>query len=964
MRKLTDNNPVARALGWLAEAVMRRPWLFVGSQIVLGALCVVFILKSLASDTAFDLRQDDLVGANKKYHQNFLRFKKEFPTQADLAVVVESESSEKNRQFVERLGAKLEAETNLFHDVFYKGDLEMLGSKALLFIPEKELGELKQTLLDYRPFIQQFTHTTNLVSLFGMINTQIRTAKRETNAENAAMMKALPALERIVNQARDCLRRSGIPPSPGVTALFNPTNDAEQDVYITLANGRIFLLTAQAPVEELNDAAVERLRTLVEQTRIEVPGVNVGLTGEPVLDHDQMEQSKKDAALASIVSLVICALIFIYAYQETGRPVKATLCLLFGLAYTLAFTFMPWPVGHLNILTITFVPILIGLAIDYGVHLISRYEEELRRGSDKQAALTKAMVFTGQGIFTGAFTTAGAFLAMVFTNFKGIQEMGLICGFGLLVCFVPMMSLLPVLLLRGRQNVIDHAQHDTDLRRARIENLWLQRPLLVTAMVLLLCALAATQVHKVYFDYDLLHLQSKGLPAVEYSQTLIDSSSKSDIYAGDLATNLDHRAESGRHNKIQILYAAVIATNLEHAVALERQITNLSSVASIDSVTPFLAEDQTRKLALVADIKRGLASIRFPQSSRDPVNLTELSTTLYSLLGYLGNVREELPADEPALAKQIESLRQAVIGLRKEMLRGDAARLKTNSLKLAAFQRAFFDDIQATFKGLQNQDNTTPLRVQDLPQALHDRFVGVTGKYLLQVNAKEDLWKRENQEVFITQLRSVDPNVTGTPVQLYEYTSLLKQSYVQAAQYSLIAIVLLVLVHFRSFSSVLLALIPVAVGSLWLAGLMGLCHVPLNPANIMTLPLVIGIGVTNGIHSLNRYAEEQTPSILTRSTGKAVLVSGLTTIAGFGSLTLGKHRGLQSLGYVMSTGLATCMIAALAFLPALLSLLPRKNPQNPPPSKAKTTHHQQCTIDDGSRGTEVDNLDSEIKINQ
>jgi len=213
MRKLTDNNPVARALGWLAEAVMRRPWLFVGSQIVLGALCVVFILKSLASDTAFDLRQDDLVGANKKYHQNFLRFKKEFPTQADLAVVVESESSEKNRQFVERLGAKLEAETNLFHDVFYKGDLEMLGSKALLFIPEKELGELKQTLLDYRPFIQQFTHTTNLVSLFGMINTQIRTAKRETNAENAAMMKALPALERIVNQARDCLRRSGIPPS-------------------------------------------------------------------------------------------------------------------------------------------------------------------------------------------------------------------------------------------------------------------------------------------------------------------------------------------------------------------------------------------------------------------------------------------------------------------------------------------------------------------------------------------------------------------------------------------------------------------------------------------------------------------------------------------------------------------------------------------------------------------------------
>jgi hypothetical protein len=113
------------------------------------------------------------------------------------------------------------------------------------------------------------------------------------------------------------------------------------------------------------------------------------------------------------------------------------------------------------------------------------------------------------------------------------------------------------------------------------------------------------------------------------------------------------------------------------------------------------------------------------------------------------------------------------------------------------------------------------------------------------------------------------------------------------------------------------------VGFLWLGGLMGALGVPLNPANIMTLPLVIGIGVTNGIHILNRYAEEQTPNILARSTGKAVLVSGLTAIAGFGSLMLAKQQGIQSLGQVMSAGLATCMIAGLTFLPALLNLLMR-----------------------------------------
>jgi predicted RND superfamily exporter protein len=139
-------------------------------------------------------------------------------------------------------------------------------------------------------------------------------------------------------------------------------------------------------------------------------------------------------------------------------------------------------------------------------------------------------------------------------------------------------------------------------------------------------------------------------------------------------------------------------------------------------------------------------------------------------------------------------------------------------------------------------------------------------------------------------------------------------------------------VHFRSLICVVLALVPVAIGSLWLGGLMGWLGVPLNPANIMTLPLVIGIGVTNGIHILNRYAEEQTANILARSTGKAVLVSGLTAMAGFGSLMLAQHRGIYSLGCVMTTGLATCMVAGLTFLPALLNLLMRPNVPTERPS--------------------------------
>ena len=202
------------------------------------------------------------------------------------------------------------------------------------------------------------------------------------------------------------------------------------------------------------------------------------------------------------------------------------------------------------------------------------------------------------------------------------------------------------------------------------------------------------------------------------------------------------------------------------------------------------------------------------------------------------------------------------------------------------------------------------------------------GKFLLQVYPKYDVWQRDNQEKFIERFADrLIPNVTGTPVQLYEYTTLLKNSYITAAWYSLDRrLRFWCFFHFRSFGAVILSLLPVGIGTLWLAGLMGWLEIPFNPANIMTLPLVIGIGVTNGIHILNRFAEERTPGILSRSTGKAVLVSGLTAIAGFGSLILAKHRGIHSLGCVMAVGIATCMIAGLTFLPALLNLLGRWRP--------------------------------------
>lgn len=895
-----------RLLSLLAEAICRRPRLFIYPQVLLFGLSVWYSAEYLK----FDFNRNNLVGSEQRHHRNFLRYKEEFPAQDEIVAVAESEDSEKNRQFVERLGARLEKETNIFTDVFYKGDLKMMGSKALLFITNASvLTEMSQRIQESRPMLEVFSQVTNLNSLFRLVNQQFRSAASGGDADTDALVQALPALNRIIDLAADALSRPGTPPSPGVSAMFDSGEEAEESLYITFANNRMYLVTARALNERLNAVAVERMRELVHETQAEVPGINAGITGEPVLEIDEMAQSQHDTVIATVLSLVLCALLFIYGYQETGRPLKATLCLVVGLGYTVGFTTLA--IGHLNILTVTFLPILVGLAIDFGIHLIARYEEELRKGRTEHDSIHLALVNTGRGIVTGSFTVAGAFLAMGLTDFKGIREMGIISGCGVLICLVPMMTMLPALLLRGRQNVLDHKPRATVDHRARLERLWLERPRLVFGVTATLTVLALTQIPRVRFDYNLLNMQSDGLQSVVLEHKLINGASRS------------------------VIFGVLIADSLKRAAELEDRVVKLPSVAGVDSLTAYLASDPGTRAAIISEIKSRLAGLRFAEPDRAPVDLAALRRTLLATQAYFRLGAEEAENHgEKDLARALREIRQSIISLRKRMSEvepGEGAK------KLAAFQQALLNDLRETFEAIKNQDTTAPIGIEDIPAVLKHRFIGRSGtKYLIQVNPRSNVWERAHQEVFVRELRSVDPDATGTPVQLYEYTTQLRQSYIDAAYYALGAIAILVFIHFKRVLCVGLALLPVALGAIWTMGWMGWSGVLFNPANIMTLPLVVGVGVTNGIHILNRFAEEQNPGILARSTGKAVLLSALTTIAGFGSLISAQHRGISSLGLVMSFGTAACMCAGLTFLPTLIGWLTRRGWQVVGP--AKTVH--------------------------
>ena len=234
----------ARLLRVLARRVCGSPQWFVYPQILLFVVSGFYT----ATHWAVDMDKDDLVEGSS--HKVYMKFRKEFPGEDELAVVVQSGDMERNRQFVERLAARLERETNLFTDVFYKGDYAALGRKALLFAPEDDLKGLQKALKDYRPFVREFTEATNLDSFFGLVNKQFRTAKQEENAQNNALINAIPALQRIVDQASDSLSRPGTPVSPGVTALFGNGEEAQRRMYITFAHGQIYLVTARPRAPE------------------------------------------------------------------------------------------------------------------------------------------------------------------------------------------------------------------------------------------------------------------------------------------------------------------------------------------------------------------------------------------------------------------------------------------------------------------------------------------------------------------------------------------------------------------------------------------------------------------------------------------------------------------------------------------------------------------------------------------
>jgi predicted RND superfamily exporter protein len=614
----------------------------------------------------------------------------------------------------------------------------------------------------------------------------------------------------------------------------------------------------------------------------------------------------------------------------------------------------------LNILSVSFAAILIGLGDDYSVHTISRYLELRHVGKPLRAALIEGAGTTGVGVLTGSITMALAFFSATFTDFLGVAELGLIAGGGILLCALASYTILPAMVCLADRYTepqkLPSPFQGTLLRKASSEAPWLVVGFSAAVFALIGCAACDWSQGwpklKIAYDHNLLNLQAEGLESVEAQKRIFEASQHS------------------------LLYAISLADSPAQARTMKEKLEALPTVHRVEELATRLPEYPPSETKLLVQGYHALLA-HLPQEPEPPgqADHLEIGKALENL--YLTLHARHVRLGDAADAATIRGMQQLDHFLDEFSELSYVVQLRF----LGEFEYRMAYALLAQMQALEAASNPEPVSLADLPAELRTRFVSPDGKWLLQIFPKDQIWDMEPLERFVTEIRTVDPEVTGTPLQNFEATRQIKTSYEICAVYALLVILLvlqidfmdkrhvplmllpplavvlgaaallqaagvqgflawLVLVYtlgsfaiayFLDRSSVydsFLAITPPGVGLAMALGLLGVLGIPLNPANLIILPLILGIGVGHGVHVVHDYhSKPNQVYALSPSTLTAILLAALTTMVGFGSMMIAAHRGLYSLGAVLTIGVACCTFVALVPLPAVLAMISRRNLQ-------------------------------------
>ena len=853
-------------------------WVVIGVLAATG-LSAVYTAKNLKLDTD----PVHLLDPGLHFRQLQKDFYATFPQLDDLIlVVVDQGAAEARRNAVHELARLLEQQPSLFASVYQPQQDEFFDQYGLLYFDVDELWRLDERLAEWSPFLGTLVQDPSLRGFFAILTLALEEDPTPEQQKVLADSFALLS-DAIENQ------RLGRPPASSwkQAMLEDVTGKSDPSRGFLLAKARLdysSLEAAEGPLEFLrrHGAGLE-----------ERFGVRIRLTGPIPIEAEERETVARGVGLAAGLSLVLVSLVLIAGFRSL-RLVGAMLCtLVVGLLWTAFFVVVA--VGSLNFISATVPVLFIGLGVDFGIQFGLRYREEFSKAGDHEAALQRAVTGVGGALTLAAVAAALSFFSFLPTSYKGFAEMGLIAGVGMFIALLANLTLFPALLtvfplvrVTSPATIPEDRSRDNPFPGAIIR----YRRVILGALVPVVLAAAAV-APRVQFDFNPLHLRDPSTESVSAFQELLADPDTSPYV-------------------IQVL-----VDNLSAADALADSLRSLPEVGRVLTLSSFVPGDQDEKLAIIDEMALVLEPVLIPQAVVEMPGEEEEVQAMKEFRSALGVYESRNGQGAPD--ENLKTLKQAIDDLLHDS--GGSSRFVPD------LRARLLGDFSKWLKRLRELLAPDEITLETLPESLTSHYSAQNGRTRVEVFPAENVEDNRALRRFVSSVQQQAPGAIGAPVTITEVGQTIVDACIQATTLAIIASSLLLLVVLRRLGETLFVLLPLVLTLLLTVAACLALGIPLNLANVIALPLVLGLGIAFGIYLIVRRREAGSPAIvrvLRSSTSQAVLFSALTTMASFGALGFSQHPGMASLGILLVVVLILALVGALVILPALLAELEQR----------------------------------------
>jgi hopanoid biosynthesis associated RND transporter like protein HpnN len=843
----------------LVEASRRHAALVATALILLSVLGGLYTARHASIDT--DINK--LISPDLPWRQQEAEMDREFPQNTDLlAIVIDAKTPDQASDAAATLTARLKAMPKLFQNVRQPDGGPFFQKNGLLFLPKQSVQDFADQIISAQPLLGTLAADPSLRGVFTALDLLAQGALHG-DIDTSALAAPFDA----VATATVAAFAGRYAPLSWQT-LLSGRNAEPQEL-------RRFVM-AQAVLDysalEPGARAVETVRETAKAAGLTPDrGVRVRITGSVALSDEQFASLTHGAVFSTVLSISLLCLWLLLALRSLRLFGAIVVTLVIGLIA--CATFAVGAVGPFNPISVAFAVLFVGISVDFSIQFSVRYREERHRGGGFAEALGRTALGIGGPLGVAALATAVGFYAFVPTDYVGVSDLGLIAGTGMLIALALNFSLLPAMLAllrpRGEPDPVGFVW------AAPFDRFLLRRRMLVRVVAVLAAAAAAAALPWLHFDFNPLNLQNPHSEAVE---TLFDLTS----------------------NPMTTPYTIDILTPSPTAAStLARSIDELPEVARTLSVESFVPDNQTAKLAILADARTLLGPTLSPPITKPPPTDQDVMTAI-----------RECADDVKALGSHGDA---AAARLSKAL---DAVLARGTSV-LPALRANLSDGIERRLDDLRSALEAQPVSLATLPPELKRDWVAADGKARVEVFPKGDARNNAVLRRFAAAVQAVAPQATGTPITIQESARTVIHAFVLAGIIAVVAISLLLLAVLRRVLDTALVLAPLLLAGLMTLATSVLLGLPINFANIITLPLLLGIGVAFDIYFVMRWRSGDA-HLLQSSTARAVLFSALTTGTAFGSLALSSHPGTSDMGKLLSLALFFTLFCTFAVLPALL----------------------------------------------